>query len=123
MLDQLSESIKFNFIGTAFEIEENYLKAKEYYDKCLKYQKLNSGDLNLVQHAQTYQNIGQIYKKMGFVQKALENYEMCLRIKKECSADLLQIADSLDDLGTIQFDMGDQDAALKYHEECLKIRI
>jgi len=59
----------YNNIGYLAEVKSDYLKALEYFNKCIKIQEENDDKIGI---ANTYNNIGVIYYKQGKVVKAIE---------------------------------------------------
>jgi len=65
-------------------------------------------------------NLGALYNSKGLYQKAFDNYEICLRIRKE-KGDLDSISYPLSGLGWLYFQKKDYKNALKYLQEAYDI--
>ncbi len=71
--------------------------------------------------ATSYNRIGLAYDYSGDFEKALENYQACLRIREDIG-DLEGKSASYNNIGGVYYYMGDYDQALDYYLQSLEIR-
>ena len=91
-------------LAACYEKLEDYNNSLIFYNKSLKFK----------QTAVVYNNIANIYKQLGFLDMALENYQKCLIID-------LNYLPALNNIGTTYLLKKDYFEALKYFERYLKI--
>jgi len=93
-------------------------------ERYLKHSTLSRAEKPIAFHgkyeADTFNQMGLIYKERGDLKNALNNFEFALKLYQEIG-DLENIATSLENIGIIYREKGNLDRALRYHEEALKI--
>ena len=73
--------------------------------------------------ATSYNNIGNVYRKLGDYDKALEYHNKALEIKKAVLGEKHRdTADSYNNIGNVYSELKDYDKALEYYIKALKIR-
>ena len=72
--------------------------------------------------ANSYNNIGCVYREKGDSDKALEQYQRALTIQEVDVPNSLTVATTYINIGLVYADKGDLDKALEYHQRALTIR-
>ena len=107
-----------NTQGTSYAIRNDYAKAIDYFNRCLKlYEEIE--DKNGV--AESLNNIGVAYHNQGDFAKAIDYYTRCLKLYEEIG-NKIDIASSLGNIGGIYYYQGDFAKAIYYYSKSLKIR-
>merc|ERR1711862_723689 len=85
---------------------------------------LDDGDLDDVDLASSYNNMGVMYYKNGDNDKSLNCFQEALRIRRETLDDVKheKIGDTLHNMGLVYKNKEDHDNALKHYKEALEIR-
>ncbi|MCS6796188.1 MAG: tetratricopeptide repeat protein [Raineya sp.] len=100
---------------------KEYKEAITYYQELLGYYKENLPAL-----ANTYNNIGYNYKKLGDTKKAIENFDQSIKINQQIAnqnkGNTSIRAVALMNIGSTYSNEGDFKAAKKYYEDALIIR-
>lgn len=95
----------------------NLKKSLSYADSALIVAKEDESQNFL---ALSYQNVGEVLFKMGFADRALENYLLCKKILDE-QKDTVRLISLNHNVGGIYYQMFDYENALKYFKEALGV--
>jgi serine phosphatase RsbU (regulator of sigma subunit)/tetratricopeptide (TPR) repeat protein len=108
-------------LATICTESKDYKGAIEYYNELTKYYKNDFPAL-----ANTYNNLGYNYKKLGDSQKALESFDQSIKINQQIAnqnkGNTGVRAVALMNIGSTYANEGDFKAAKKYYEDALVIR-
>ncbi len=107
----------YNNMGYLAEVNSDFLKALDYFNKCIKMQQENDDKMG---SANTYNNIGVIYYKQGKVAKAIEYHTKSLQLREKLQ-DNPGIAASLNNIANIYQSQLDYNNALIYYNKALII--
>ncbi|CAF0847284.1 unnamed protein product [Adineta ricciae] len=112
----------YHQLGCIKDQQGRYLKAIKFYEKALEIdQKMFPS--NHLSFAASYNNIGEVYRKMTAYSDALCWYDESLNIQEQSlPSDHPDLASSYNNIGIICGEMGDYSKALIYHEKALQIR-
>ena len=78
-------------MGNLYKQENNFGKARYYYDMCLEIKEKLKGPTSL-DVAFVYNNIGVLYRKMENFIEAEKYYKMCLMIRTQVKGDQSYLA-------------------------------
>jgi len=106
-----------NTLGIASSMRGYYMKAIEYYTKCLT---LNKKINNKRGIASSLNNIGLVYKNQGNYSKALDFFTNSLEIKREIG-DKRGIASSLNNIGLIYILQDEVSIAIDYYSKSMAL--
>ena len=121
--DKEKKAIIFHQLGKVNQLQGEYSKALESYEKSLEINQ-TALPVNHPVFATSYNNIGLVYQCMGKYSKALEYYEKSLEItKKTLPAYHPHLATSYSNLGSVYRNMGAYSKALEYYEKSVEIMI
>jgi tetratricopeptide (TPR) repeat protein len=112
-----TKSLALNNVGVYYNIEGNYDKALEYFERSLKIREDMADKMGITE---SLNNIGLIYNTMGDITKALDYYGRSLKLKERI-ADKEGIATLLNNIAVIYYRQGDLINSLEYHKKSLKI--
>jgi tetratricopeptide (TPR) repeat protein len=126
LLDQTTDESEkapiYGQIALAKDSQGEYEEAITFHDKTIQIYKkiLPPNHLNF---ADTYNNIGEVYRKMGDYLKALSYYETALEIQKQSlPPNHPSLASSCNNIGSVYYSMGDYPKALSSYEKALEIQ-
>jgi tetratricopeptide (TPR) repeat protein len=126
LLDQTTdESIRapiYHLIAMAKDEQGEHKEAIKFYDKTIEIYKktLPPNHLNF---ANTYNNIGEVYRNMGDYPKALSFHEKALEIdQKSLPPNHPDLGGDYNDIGNVYLNMGDYPKALSSSEKALEIK-
>lgn len=106
-------------IGYSYEVEEDYLKALDYYNQSFeRYSALN--DLNGVASVANY--IGTIYKYTGHYETALQYYNTALKHYIALN-DQTGLSYTYNNIGVVHFNTGQYEKAGETYRKCLNYAI
>ena len=110
------------FLAPTLHYYSELQKAKEYYQWALDIQKEQLGPNN-VHLAQSYNNLGIVYKTTGELEKAKEYYQWALEIQKEqLGPKHVDVASSYGNLGNMYCKTGEIGKAKEYYQWALDIQ-
>ena len=92
-------------------------KALEQYQRALTIQEVDAP--NSLTVANSYNNIGCVYREKGDSDKALEQYQRALTIQEVDVPNSLTVAISYNNIGLVYYDKGDLDKALEHYQHAL----
>ncbi|KAL4455289.1 hypothetical protein ABPG74_012441 [Tetrahymena malaccensis] len=123
----LNQYLDLNILQLAsyYEQLQNYAMAYEYYDILLqiRLKRLLPKTISSPQIAQSHTLIGFVHEKMNQLDKAQENHQKALMMRKHLYGEIHQeVADSMINLSMIQIRKGLYQEALKMQEQALKIK-
>ncbi|OJW71117.1 MAG: hypothetical protein BGO68_04705 [Candidatus Amoebophilus sp. 36-38] len=103
------------------QVERNFEQALKYNRQALEMrQALYPG--NHIQVAESFNNLGRIYKALGNYQEALKYFERALEIRQELyPGNHTEVAESLHSLGRVYRGLGEYQKALEYSKQALEM--
>lgn len=111
-------ALSYNRIGSAYNMQDQFPKALEYYLQALQaYEKI----ADKKGQAAAMGNMAIIFKKQGNYEKSLEYNEKSLTIKLEIK-DSIGIGASYNNIGTLYKDQGNYEKAIEYQLKSLEIK-
>jgi tetratricopeptide (TPR) repeat protein len=119
--DELEKALYYDHLGYIKDMQGDYQKPIEYYEKALETRKkiLFSNHPYFIT---SYNNIGRVYDKTGEYSKALSFYEKALKIqRKTLSSNHSDLATSYNNIGSVYRNMGEYSKALSSYEKALEI--
>ena len=100
----------------------DYLSSIEYIKQSIVIKEKVFGEEH-INTANSYDDLGGVYRKMGEYPNALDYYTRALIIReKVLGKEHIDIAESYENFGDIHDNMGDYPSALKYHEKAFSLR-
>ncbi|EAS04734.2 tetratricopeptide repeat protein (macronuclear) [Tetrahymena thermophila SB210] len=123
----LNQYLDLNILQLAsyYEQFQNYAMAQEYYEVLLhiRQKRLPPKIISSPQVAQSHTLIGFVHEKMNQLDKAQENHQKALLMRKHLYGEVHQeVADSMINLSMVQIRKGLYQEALKMQEQALKIK-
>ncbi|NTW33561.1 MAG: tetratricopeptide repeat protein, partial [Bacteroidetes bacterium] len=110
-------SSSFNNIGNIYNVQSNYPKALEYYQKSLR---LNEKLGNKKGISECYNSIGAVLDEQGNLSQSLNYYEKSLKINQELG-NKKQISGSYNNIGVIYNELKAYSKAMEYFLKSLQI--
>src|SRR5690606_27018552 len=96
-----------------YEYQANYDQAEKYYLKALEHKEETTGSSHLT-YARVLQNLGNLYKKSGNIQKSASCFVQALNVFTSDLKLSMDYANLLGDYGLYNADRGDFGRAEKY---------